>query len=190
MKIFKFWILLRCILKNFSYTLKFINRFKKLIKKFDLVLNAKEEEFIYFVQEVNFTLWRPIKIVPVNFNLEKKENFFFKNHDVNIHTINKDNKITFLNRGTLLLTNQRLIIEDEISKNHLFFYLNKIEKIENLEYGIKIKIDKKYYLLREQNNVLILALLHRILGKDRLKFDLYAIPDSIKPIKYNKRYNL
>ncbi len=66
---FKYWIFKRWILKNFAYTQYFIHRFYKYQRELYLVLTVREKDFIYNVEEVNFTLWCPLKVLPVAFEL-------------------------------------------------------------------------------------------------------------------------
>ncbi|WHQ37397.1 hypothetical protein E7Y35_06055 [Spiroplasma sp. SV19] len=176
---FKYWIFKRWILKNFAYTQDFIHRFYKYQRKLDLVLNGREQEFIYNVEEVNFTLWRPLKVLPVAFDLEPKEKCHFKNNAVNIHFFTAQNNIKFFCKGMLLITNKRFII-DGLDKNNnqkvVQFNLNTIQHVEYIDIGVKITVGKQTYLLRENNPMLILALLYRSLGRKKVTFDLKKLP--------------
>ncbi|WP_368487206.1 hypothetical protein [Spiroplasma sp. DGKH1] len=180
---FKYWIFKRWILKNFAYTQDFIHKFYKYVKKLDLELNSKEQEFIYNVEEVNFTLWRPLKILPIYFDLEPKEKCHFKNNDVNLHKLDKDNKISFVCKGVLLITNKRVILDGIIDNQEtpktFSFPLPDIKKVEYVDVGVKITVKNTDYLIREQNNMVILALLYRALGKKKVVFDIYKLPENI-----------
>ncbi|AGM25342.1 hypothetical protein [Spiroplasma chrysopicola] len=188
---FKFWIFKRWIIKNFAYTQEFIHRFYRLSRKLGLTLNQKEKEFIYNVEEVNFTLWRPLKELPIYYELEPKEKCHFKNNDVNIHQLTKDNEIKFICKGVLLITNKRIIIDgikDNFeTKKALEFDINTIEQVEDLDIGIKIVVNNKCYLLRENNNTLILALLYRSLGKKKVNFNYKKIPDNLNFLTKNNK---
>ncbi|WP_348736119.1 hypothetical protein [Spiroplasma endosymbiont of Ammophila pubescens] len=180
---FKYWIFKRWILKNFAYTQDFIHRFYKYQRKLDLVLTGREQEFIYNVEEVNFTLWRPLKVLPVAFDLQPKEKCHFKNNTVNIHLFTTHKDIKFFCKGVLLITNKRFII-DGLDKNNnkkvVQFNLTDISNVEFIDIGVKITVGKQTYLIRENNHMLILALLYRCLGHKKVTFDLKKLPLNFK----------
>ncbi|WP_338972600.1 hypothetical protein [Spiroplasma endosymbiont of Panorpa germanica] len=167
---FKRWILWRWINKNFVFDEKFINGFFKLVKKMDITLTSEENRFIFNVQEIYFNSWRPLKELPVRFQVEPKEIINFKESSVNVHELIQDEsksgekiKAKFDNNYDLYFSFKNIYFCDNNQKFIKKINLKKVEKIELKHFGVIIRFNDHNYLFRGPNKLLIYSILQRIM---------------------------
>ncbi|AXK50829.1 hypothetical protein [Spiroplasma alleghenense] len=190
--LFKRWILWRWITKNFTFDEKFINGFFKLVRKMDISLTSEENRFIFNVQEIYFNSWRPLKELPVRFQIEPKELINFKESSVNVHKlVNKDGKVKaeFENNYDLYFSFKNIYFCDSEQKFIKKVDLKKISKIELKHFGVIITISGQEYLFRGANKLLVYSILQRVMPtyvEPLNKFpDLYGYFDFWSKIQQN-----
>ncbi|AHI53536.1 hypothetical protein SSABA_v1c01240 [Spiroplasma sabaudiense Ar-1343] len=172
--LFKRWILWRWIIQNFTFEERFINNFFKLVKKFDLTLTSQENRFIFNVQEIYFNTWRPIKELPVKFELESKETINFRESLVNVHKYfdnDKKPKIEFENNYDLYFSFKNIYFCNGVQTVLKKINLSDLSDVELKRFGVIITVKKDKYLLRGANKLLVYSILQRVL------------PQPIKPLK-------
>ncbi|WP_338969530.1 hypothetical protein [Spiroplasma endosymbiont of Labia minor] len=167
--IFKTWILWRWVVNNFSLSDIFINNFKKIVNKLDYKLTANEQKFIFDIEELVFAIWRPLKELPVKFDLVKNEQINFMQSKVNWHILiaknDKENPEFFgllnmyYSKKNIYLTDDKQIIKHIIP-------IHKISNFESKSYGTTLFWDNQKYLVRGHNKMLTYIILNRIINNN------------------------
>ncbi|AUM62400.1 hypothetical protein [Spiroplasma monobiae] len=165
---FKYWILWRWININFKLSENFIIKLNKNIIKLNLNLNSKEERFIRDLEELVFNSWRPLKQLPVKFELEKREKINLIQTNVNVHKYNpekEENKINLIGKFDCYFSNQNMYLTDNNQK------VKKVIKNEDVTeayietFGVVVVTKKQKYLFRAKNRLLTYVLLQRMVPR-------------------------
>ncbi len=127
-------------------SLKFLNHFKKLIRKTKLQLNALETQNLNLIEERIFSSIRHIKELNVNFKLYDKEIVCGKFISSELYIIT-NNQMNLMFEGDLLLTNRRFIIHNSVSGKHVFLFYRVWKKYQFTNYGVIISDNKNHHLV-------------------------------------------
>ncbi|QBQ07387.1 hypothetical protein SGLAD_v1c01880 [Spiroplasma gladiatoris] len=172
---FKYWVLWRWINKNFEFSETFVSRLRRNIKKLSLNIDSKEETFLYELDELVFNAWRPLKEVPVRFELDKKEKINLLQTEINVHKLIdlKETKLKMLGNFNAYFSSQAIYLTDyDQNLKHQIPY-NQIINVNPKRYGIVIETMSTNYLFRGRNKLLTFVILQRMLPK--LKLDISKI---------------
>ncbi|AGR40865.1 hypothetical protein [Spiroplasma taiwanense] len=171
---FKYWILWKWVNMNFELNESFIFHFKRNIKKMNLTLSAKEERFLIEVEELIFNSWRPLKQIPVKFNLDKKEKINLLQTNVNVHIFKKDlieKKVVQLGKFDFYFSNKNLFFTNSFQKIQRIINYEEIKSVTAEIYGIIIETEDNKYLIRGKNKLLTYVLLQRMVPKLNLNIN-------------------
>ncbi|QGS51612.1 hypothetical protein [Spiroplasma tabanidicola] len=172
---FKYWILWRWINKNFEFSESFVNSLRKNIKKLDLNIDSKEENFLYQLDELIFNAWRPLKELPVRFQLDKKEKINLLQTEINVHKMIdlKNTKLKMIGKFDAYFSSKSIYLTDEKQVIKYEIIYDQIIDIKTKRYGVLIETVKTNYLFRGRNRLLTYVILQRMLP--RLKLDISKI---------------
>ncbi|QHX36400.1 hypothetical protein [Spiroplasma sp. BIUS-1] len=170
---FKYWILWRWINLNFKLSENFIIKLNKNIKKLNLSLNSKEERFIRDLEELVFNSWRPLKQLPVKFELEKKEKINLIQTNVNVHnfTPEKEKKISLIGKYDCYFSNYNIYLTDNNQRVKKVIKNDSIIEAHIETFGVVISTSKKKYLFRAKNRLLTYVLLQRMIPRLNLRIE-------------------
>ncbi|AOG60112.1 hypothetical protein SHELI_v1c01570 [Spiroplasma helicoides] len=162
---FKYWVLWRWIYKNFDFTEKFMITLRKNIKKLDLNISSREETFLNEMDELLFNSWRPLKEVPVKFELSKKEKVNLVQSNINIHkvtTINLEPKLKMKGQFDAYFSNQKIYLTDSNQVLKFEIRYKEIKQIVPKRYGVLVELHTGTYLFRGKNRLLTYVLIQRM----------------------------
>ncbi|WP_342269087.1 hypothetical protein [Spiroplasma endosymbiont of Aspidapion aeneum] len=183
---FKYLVFWRWVKKNTDISERFVNNFKKIINKLGLSLSPKEEKFITNIEEYVFSSWRPLKSIPVRFNLFPKEEVnLYQSKVFLLRWDDIDCKSYELGEYDLYYSNLRLIFCDKSYTIQREIYNNQIKDIDILIIGTIVYLHNgKNYLLRSNNKLLSYIFLLDIMPQFRDKnkkpdyYKLYSLSDA------------
>ncbi|WP_338985343.1 hypothetical protein [Spiroplasma endosymbiont of Diplazon laetatorius] len=171
---FKYWILWRWINLNFKLSENFIIKLNKNIKKLNLTLNSKEERFIRDLEELVFNSWRPLKQLPVKFELGKRERINLIQTNVNIHDYKPENhekKIKLVGKYDCYFSNQNIYLTDNNQKVKKIIKNDSIQEAYIETFGVVIVTSKNKYLFRGKNRLLTFVLIQRMIPRLNLRLE-------------------
>ncbi len=163
---FKYWVLWRWVNKNFELSEHFVNQVKRNIKKLDLTLSSKEERFLDDLDELIFNSWRPLKLVPVKFELEKKEKINLLQTSVNVHHLfeeTSEKKLKMIGKFDVYFSNKKVYLTSNKQVSVFVISYKDIVDVIPKSYGTIIKTKEKSYLFRGKNRLLTYVLLQRMI---------------------------
>ncbi|QEH61489.1 hypothetical protein SCHIN_v1c02920 [Spiroplasma chinense] len=186
---FKYWVLWRWINKNFQFSESFTSQLRKNIRKLDLDLSAKEDNFLYELDELLFNSWRPLKKIPVRFEIEKKEKLSLLQTKVNLHELvldeNGEEKPKMIGTFDAYYSSKKIYFTN--SKQVILFKLlySDINSIEQRRFGTIVRTEKTNYLIRGRNRLLTYVMLQRM--NPSLKLDISKIENLYDYFDYFNR---
>ena len=158
--------------ENFIY----LDKLKKIILKNKIILNTKETQFIYLLEERIFNKVRTLKILDTFYPLMKGENLYAKYKDGKIYFWDNRNYKNIVH-GQLLLTNKRIIVQAiDKTYNDYEFYYSQIKKHDFKPYGFEFNYGDEKVLIRAHDQSTLCNLLKR-----------FEHNKWIKPHNYNKQ---
>ncbi|AUB31212.1 hypothetical protein [Spiroplasma floricola] len=171
---FKYWILWRWINLHFKLSENFVTKLNRNIKKLSLTLTSREEKFIRDLEELIFNSWRPLKQLPVKFDLERKEKINLIQTNVNIHNYSpekKEKKLKLLGKFDCYFSNFNIYLTDNNQKVIKIIKNNSISEAYIETFGVVIITDEAKFLFRGKNRLLTCVLLQRMIPRLNLKLE-------------------
>ncbi|ATX71494.1 hypothetical protein SCLAR_v1c11940 [Spiroplasma clarkii] len=189
--VFKHWLLWRWINKNFELTEKFSAQLKHNLKKLKISANAKEEAFLLQLEELVFNSWRPLKELPVKFEIAKKEQINLIQTNVIVHRLvmgEKNLKPKMIGDFDIYFSNKKMYLTNENQEIFSVLAYEDIIEVKQERYGLIISTKYENFLYRGRNRLLTYLLLQRMVPS--LHLDIAKLDDLYQYFDYwNKIIN-
>lgn len=163
---FKYWVLWRWVTKNFELTERFGAQLRRNIKKLKISTNAREEDFLLKFDELVFNSWRPLKQLPVKFDLEKKEAINLVQTNVNLHKLimlEGELKPKMVGKFDLYYSNKKIYFTNENQDIVTTILYSDVVGVEQKRYGLIVQTKYENFLFRGRNQLLTYILMQRMI---------------------------
>ena len=139
----------------------YLDKLRYIIKINKLILNAKEEEFLYLLEERIFNKNRKLKSLDTNITLLKNEKLYVKYKRGYLYFFSQNIYKNIIN-GEILITNKRIIINTENHFNNYEFYYSEMKKYWYKKYGFEFYYGEEQVLLRSHDQRTLCNIIKRL----------------------------
>ncbi len=159
------FLFLHNVIANFNRTFYsedyiYLDKLKKIIKSNKIILNTKEIQFIYLLEERVFSKVRILKVLDTFFPLHKKENLYAKYQDGKVYFWDK-NYYKNIIHGEILLTNKRIIVKPLDKYNDYEFDFVHMTNYSYQPYGFEFNYGKEKVLIRAHDQATLCNIIKR-----------------------------
>ena len=138
----------------------YLDKLKLIIKNNKLVLNERESQFIYLLEERIFSKNRKLKSLDTNVKLLKNETLYVKYKRGYLYFLNQNYYKNIIN-GNILITNKRIIINSKENISNYEFFYYQIHNPEFKKYGFEFIYGKEQVLLRSHDQQTLCNIIKR-----------------------------